>query len=424
MYPNMKKEQSLEENLKELSRQINQLPEIQEPPRTTLQVLSFDHLEKYWNRLLTYFLNSQNPHGFDSKVLEVFLDTISKETDFEYSKYQLQNVRVQSEVETQDGNRADLLLFPEDKEWFIWAELKVRSSEIQNQTKKYVEDSHIGNEKKSESDEDRHHYVYISKDSESDRDEFSDISWETFVQNFENISLTAQSHVPFVSVSQFSQFLTTMKEEIGMSKEPYQENQEQKRKLYLKYYQEIDEAREAFKNFWEHHKNNWKENFLEKYGENLSDEWRLNSNKYGQIYQEGWYLDENVNEATPDDCVFRLHFIHRIRDFSSFRDGQIVFQLKAPKQNNFRKTFSENLDEVFEENCKNIFNDHEIEDKRRAKVKTEKVYKYNINKLPDSYYKMLFKAVKEHETLVEHINSALSKTKEQFKEKEWTISDI
>ncbi|WP_241981595.1 PD-(D/E)XK nuclease family protein [Halorubrum sp. GN11_10-6_MGM] len=121
--------------LEEMRRQLDRLPETEEPPPTTLQLLDRSRQEGDWQQLLAYFLNPEAPHRLNHAVLEQFLRGLQRRDniDFKFSRFDIENVQVATEVPVPDG-RIDLLVWCEEK-WFILCELKIDASEGDGQTK-------------------------------------------------------------------------------------------------------------------------------------------------------------------------------------------------------------------------------------------------------------------------------------------------
>jgi len=114
------------------------------PPETTLEILGQSRVEQRWEELLVYFLDSTNPHGFDTDVLRAFLSALYSHGDTSMfgSLRNLENVEVSSQVSTGNGI-FDILLRRPDK-WFVCIELKVDSPETSAQTERYAEATRLG----------------------------------------------------------------------------------------------------------------------------------------------------------------------------------------------------------------------------------------------------------------------------------------
>lgn len=87
---------SIEQELAELSTQLAALPEADEPPPTTLQVLGRSHQERDWQQLLVHFLTPNTAHGLGPAVLEHLLMALSDrpELDYAFSRFDLETTQV------------------------------------------------------------------------------------------------------------------------------------------------------------------------------------------------------------------------------------------------------------------------------------------------------------------------------------------
>ncbi|WP_459881944.1 PD-(D/E)XK nuclease family protein [Halorubrum gandharaense] len=143
--------EELEERFRELRTSLEALPNISEPPKSTIRILGSARSEGTWNTLLAYFLDPAQPHGFGIDLLKSFLETVQREADhsFEYLHRDLERIKVETEVTSPANNRPDIVLRVPG-EWFICVESKVDSTEGSRQTTRYVEDTHLGNEKKGD----------------------------------------------------------------------------------------------------------------------------------------------------------------------------------------------------------------------------------------------------------------------------------
>jgi tripartite-type tricarboxylate transporter receptor subunit TctC len=180
----------LEEQLRELRTSLDALPDVAEPPKSTLRILGSARSEQPWNTFLAYFLDPDQPHGFEIDLLTSFFDRVQQEADpsFEYYHRHLENIEVETEVTSPDNNRPDVVLrVPGD--WFLCIESKVDSTEGNQQTTRYVEDIHIGSEEKATYSDGGHHYVFLSKKyaPDSNTGEFGDLYWRHVVESFETV---------------------------------------------------------------------------------------------------------------------------------------------------------------------------------------------------------------------------------------------
>ncbi|WP_267642071.1 PD-(D/E)XK nuclease family protein [Haloarchaeobius amylolyticus] len=190
----------LDDRLREFRASLEAIPEVSEPPKSTLRILGSMRAEQQWNTLLAYFLDPSEPHGFDADLLKRFLDTVSEETgsSIDYIHRDIERVRVDTEVTSPQNNRLDIVIRAPEK-WFVCIESKVDASEGERQTQRYIQDKHIGNEEKSEYPQDGHHYVFLSKahasDSAAERFEdcTGDTLWMPFTRNCIDPTVSTQS---------------------------------------------------------------------------------------------------------------------------------------------------------------------------------------------------------------------------------------
>ena len=105
------------------------LDNIERPPETTLEILGQSRVERQWEKLLVYFIDSTNPHGFNTDVLRAFLRALYTHSDTSISGplRNLESVEVSSQVST--GNGIFDILLRQPDEWFVCIELKIDSSE-------------------------------------------------------------------------------------------------------------------------------------------------------------------------------------------------------------------------------------------------------------------------------------------------------
>lgn len=177
----------LADRFRELQISLEALPEVAEPPKSMLRILGSPRAEQKWNTLLAYLIDPSQPHGFGADLLKAFLEKASKVTDDEIDYYHrdIEQVTVDTEVESPQNNRPDILIRASD-EWFVCIESKVDSSEGDRQTQRYIEDTHIDNEEKDEYPEGGRHYLFLSKRFAPDSSAagFEDIYWRQVVEAF------------------------------------------------------------------------------------------------------------------------------------------------------------------------------------------------------------------------------------------------
>ena len=251
---------SVEKQLQELVQRLNRLPDTNEPPPTTLQILGRNHQERDWQRLLFHFLSPGKGHGLDHALLEHVLSLLSERNDLGYtfSRLDLQDIKVETEVVTSNDTRPDAVLWlPGD--WFICWELKLTASETHKQTKAYVDASSFPAIGLSKDDvpADNRYYIYLAPESASppEANEFVQISWEWIASELQAFLAKGQGGHPARTTAQLDDFISTIQQELTMTE--HQENQQEKAQLYFDYYDEIQDVQSAFENQWDAFADNW-----------------------------------------------------------------------------------------------------------------------------------------------------------------------
>ncbi len=419
----------LETRFRELRTSLEALPDVSEPPKSTLRILGSARSEQTWNTLLAYFLDPDQPHGFETDLLTSFLDRIQQEADpsFEYYHRHLENIEVETEVTSLDNNRPDIVLRVQG-EWFLCVESKVDSTEGDQQTARYVDDTHIGNERKDTYSEDGHHYVFLSKKHtpNSNADEFDDLYWRHIVESFETVLERSHGRYPERSVSQLREFLSTITQVTTMEDDGFTEIQTEKVQLLGEYRDDIDTLLDAAESLRERAIEDWPELFKSHVDEDLwTDEWhtRPDHGKWGCLFKDGWYLDDDNLEPTIDrtdthgPTGFRLHFVHLIRKQESFSRGELTFILRSPTRVDLRDEFYRlyNTDR-WQDRLETPLNDAGITNKGQKKDYTQKTYDVDQSELPESYFETLATAFAEHQPLAEIIDEIVAEATENLHE--------
>ncbi|RQG95564.1 PD-(D/E)XK nuclease family protein [Natrarchaeobius oligotrophus] len=250
----------VEKQLQELVQRLNRLPETDEPPPTTLQILGRHQQEQDWQSLLFHFLSPKEGHGLKHALLEHLLSSLSERDDLDYtfSRLDLQDIKVETEVVTSNDTRPDAVLWlPGD--WFICWELKLWASETHKQTKAYIDASSfpaIGLSKDDVSVDNRY-YIYLAPESSSppEANEFVQISWEWIASELQAFLAKSQGGYPARTTAQLDDFISTIQQELIMT--DHQENQQEKAQLYFDYYDELQDVQGAFENQWDDFTDNW-----------------------------------------------------------------------------------------------------------------------------------------------------------------------
>ncbi|WP_336337418.1 PD-(D/E)XK nuclease family protein [Haloarcula brevis] len=375
---------SIETELATVRQQLAALPEAEQPPPTSLQVLGRSSQERDWQQFLVHFLTPDAPHGLEHAVLEHVLAALSDRDDLEFgfSRFDIDDIQVAQEVSTSDGI-PDVVLWASD-EWFICWELKVHASEGQDQTERYVGvDSFDGiGVDKSEVPSDGQHYVFLAPESASSpaAEEFVHVSWEWLAAELQSFLIESYDEYPARTTAQLKDFVDTIRSELTMT--DYQENQQEKVELYVENYGVISELETAFEEEWSEFEATWGRRVAqtltgaeliedadvpEEYaavrvpmgtGDRRQWTFRQGKSDWSWLFPREWWtkLDEDrpVSDATkPNARVGLVHRLDRHRT-EAVRDHTLVVYLRnAPSghdsfYNNFAARFSDANTEVAE----------------------------------------------------------------------------
>ena len=248
----------LTSRLDELSRRLEQLPETEEPPPTTLQLLNRSRQEGDWQQYLAYFLDPQASHGIDHAAVEQFLRGLRDRDDvtFEFSRFDLENVQVATEVPVPDG-RIDILVWCEQK-WFILLELKIDASEGDGQTTTYATADTFQNVDCDPTAiaESHRQYLFVTPDGSSPQsDAFTAIEWSWIASQLRAALDSDFGSYPVRTTNQIDDFVDTIETELTMT--DHERNEAAKAELYVDHYEEVAEITRAFENEWAELIDNW-----------------------------------------------------------------------------------------------------------------------------------------------------------------------
>lgn len=391
----------LRTQLEDFATTVQAVPEVDEPPKTTLEVLDRRPRETYWISWLQYLLDPSQPHGFNTTILDVVLKLVTKGSEDAELEYQSpDDIVVKSEVGGSHGNRLDLLVALLE-EWAVCCELKVTSGERDGQTRDYYRDSDLPPSDLSVPP-DSEYYVYISKADQPDAsaEAFQDVSWQELVNAFGDVLLSIQGDATERGMAQLRDFRDTITREVSMTEQEYSERQREKMELYLKYHDEIQQARDAFEDIHDREKERWTERFLEEYRpDTWSDEWNCEHSKRGLIYRDDWRLDANRTPVDDRDAaVYRLEFQHFLRKRSTFTDGRLrvrVYTSRHGVPNTYREAIKELTNNEYYDELADIRQQYGIEHVAGKKVHAEKYYSFDPTGGPDVAYETLAQAFEE-----------------------------
>jgi hypothetical protein len=358
--------ESVDDRLTDLRRKLNSLPEAEEPPPTTLQILGRSHQEGDWQQMLVHFLTRDEAHGFDHAVLEHLLTALSEreDLDFSFSRFDLENTYVEQEVVTGHG-RPDILVWSPEN-WFICIEAKIDASETNEQTERYVEVDSFGSKlDKSDIPEDRHNYVYLAPEgaSEPKSKKFAGLSWEWVASELQTFLVESYGEYPSRSMAQLEEFVDTIRSELTMTE--YQENQQEMSELYVRHYDDIQEVKDAFDDRWSEFEEEWGNRLAEaldsggaveapeltedyvtyQFDDEREDRWifKIGASDWAWIFKEDWWMNLDTDDYSYGDNDVRIGFLHRLewhRD-KAVRDHQLKFYFRKapPSHDDFKETF-------------------------------------------------------------------------------------
>lgn len=251
---------SVETRFRDLVEALKRLPEAEEPPPTTLQILGRNHQEQDWQRLLFHFLSAEEAHGLDHALLEHLLTALSERDTFDYtfSRLDLQDVQIETEVVASNEMRPDAVLWVSG-EWFICWELKLWASETGSQTEAYIDAASFPSIglSKDEVPTDSHYYIYLAPEDASPPQgkAFVQVSWQWLASELEAFLAKSHGAYPTRTTAQLDDFISTIRQELTMTE--HQENQREKAQLYFDYYDEIQDVQSAFERQWETFTDDW-----------------------------------------------------------------------------------------------------------------------------------------------------------------------
>lgn len=395
--------------LGDLETAIERIPSPDPSPRTTLQLQNDADAEGAWQNYLWYFLDPTEHHGLGTDALAQFLRGLDDVAAAEFPTRVSDDVVVDAEVSSPNDNRPDIVIY-DPGEFFVCCELKLYSSEGENQTQRYVNDRYIGDMQKTAFPEHGHHYVYIRRPDqpEAQASEFVSVTWRQVREWLTPLLLQNQGRYPARTAAQLADFLDTIQQD--MTQDEHIQTAQEKMQLYFNHEDAIREAQQGLDTAYEYELQNWRRRFVENHlPETWSEEWHTNPDRNGQIYHSKWRRDEGL---AIDDATVRMHFVHLIRDKESFADGKLTMQLRWPGSSPYRERFTELfMSDRFADKIDAVLGKHDIDkapgiDYSNPRF-TGKVYSVVKPELPESYYETLRQATAEHIEVASVINKIL-----------------
>lgn len=407
---------TLAENLDEFVKELKTLPDVERPPKTTLEVLERRQREDYWNRLFRYFLDPAEAHGVDDEILSRFLRHLEKEHDDIMELEISDDLKVISEALTEEGSRVDVLVLTDA--WFVVIELKVTADEGADQTERYIEES-----LEDVSDSAEGFYVYISKeDADSPQsEEFVNTSWNDISAIFDDVLRTARGMYSERALHQLRDFRDSIANEENMKDNEFNENQTEKTKLYLKYREDIDNVQKAFNDLVKRENERWGEYFLENHKpSSWDDSWHISQERRNYIFKDGWWLDgEGEPCENRNDAVYMYSFRHYL-DEDRIGDGVLQFRCYSRNSNpdTYRDTIEDLVTNEYREELETELSslshdfggaEKSIDYEGRKNSHTQTNYSLDVlaeseafyEDLPEVYYRTLEFAFDQHEPLTE-----------------------
>jgi hypothetical protein len=408
----------VKEQLGELETAVEKIPSPDPPPKTTLQLQNQADVEGAWQNYLQYFLNPDANHGLGIDALLQFLRGLDDVSSEDFPTRLSDDVVVEAEVSSPNNNIPDIVI-QEPGEFFVCCELKLYSSEGQNQTTRYVNDNYIGSTQKNQFPEHRRYYVYIRRPGRprADADEFLNVTWLQLQEWLKPLSFSNQGRYPSRTTAQLADFLDTIQQD--MSQDEHIQTAQEKMELYFNHEDAIREAREGLNTVYEHEEENWRRRFVEGYlPDNWTENWHTNPSKYGQIYHSKWRQDDGLSIS---DAEIKMHFVHLIRNKDSFTDGKLTFQLRMPSGGPYRDRLEELfMSERFADDLDSVLGRYDIDKGPGMNYGnprlTGKTYSVVKSALPESYYETLQQATREHIEVVPVINEILDTAIEEVEE--------
>jgi hypothetical protein len=390
------------DNLAKLAARLDSLPEVEQPPKTSLSIINNSRREIYWNQFLRYFLDPSEPHGLEADLLKQFLRKIEKKQKVEIDTDEFDDVSVEAEVESSEGNRPDLVIY-EPESWFVCIELKVDAQEGSDQTIRYFNDSEIADTDKSKFDGNEA-YIFIAPQDGATPvcEEFSLLYWRTVVDVINEVLLNSLGKYSNRGTAQLTEFRDTIAKVTFMTEDEFNEVQQKRAEAYIDFYETIRTVEDAFEDFHQREINRWHNRFPEEFEGNLPGEWNCAPGKHGRIYKDGWRVDEQGNPVDDQEPEYCIEFQHHIKKEFSFSETRVSFRLYSSSRSNneYRNRFKELWNGKYDERVRDALNGTGIKKKKTRKTYTRQRKEYHSENVPDGYYSTLKEIFEVHLNIV------------------------
>jgi hypothetical protein len=307
--------------------------------------------ERQYQDTLRYFLDPQQPHGFDEVLLEAFLECLG----VHHHNLQGQHVELETEVQIADAGsdgRIDVVIcggsaLSDHPRWGVFLELKVGAAEGHGQTPTYAEadrwnfswfdSNEVVVDQLSDID-----YAYLKRDSAEDAtaNRFQSVAWKDIVVTFDRREGSLFDY-PHRSVVQFTDFIQSLKETEHMDS-PFDESQLSERlDLYFEYSDLIEQVEKANSQF---------ESDFEDLSKYLRSNWEARLRESYDFEESGWLTSPSSNakwqgllpahwdqDPLNSDSTIRLYFRHSPTT-GSLRNRNLTFRLRLPPHRNVHTT--------------------------------------------------------------------------------------
>jgi hypothetical protein len=398
--------EEIEDTLSMLERRVGALGTYEEPPKTLLRVIGESQTEKAWHLQLAYFVDVTEPHGFGTDVLEQFLQCVSEhpEMTFEFQPHQLEDINTEVEVAADDG-RPDLVLWVED-DWFVCVEIKVSSSESDNQTERYAASDQLGDLDVTTIPEEQQHYVYLAdrRSANASAESFVNLSWEVVIESMERLRSGRLATYPARSGAQLSEFIDHIKHELQMTNES--EEYYKKAALALEYQDLLDELDNSVERVVADLQASWESDFRKDPPKGWTDEWVTvkYGNNYGRLLKENWVLPSNSTGKPKKTNGFSIAFPTEILE-SNIRNGKTHFKFRVYGDNEYSEEYQDRFyGDEFQQQIAPIIDKHGITlEPREGKSRLLKTpYSFEFDN-GDGYLDALKRGFEQHLELVPHL---------------------
>jgi hypothetical protein len=344
---------SVAEQLQRLSRRWDDLTDVPEPPRSTMDVVEYGlgqqrRAEVYLNRLLCYLLDPEQPHGMGDDLLDAFLDGLPDACGFDEDTADLSEVRVAQQVPVWDepeGERGEDatpgyldLLLDVPNEWFLLVELKFSAEE--RGTEFYCDATQLGDRRVGEYESGQYHlFLHQADRPEASGDCFANWTWSAFVRDtLEGFLAENAPRYPQRTATQLHDLRDDVRTITDMSE--HSDTDREKAALYLEHAEAIADVTEAFETEWAAYGERWGSDLQTALAHERvrsppttddgfpvvsidrdtgdAERWILRDNggDWQHVFKHGWWQrearDEPLEARAGDRDDLRIGFYHRM----------------------------------------------------------------------------------------------------------------